>query len=677
MRLFDLIGIGLKTPPRDTCRWLLRHIKARRAAKQLPAWERWLGGRSLAGSMGQRDLASALRLLDTSNPFPGLKDKARVRATVSEEAHRRLKERAQKAMRLEVDFLGSGPIKLRRPIDWTVDFKSGTRWSMSASRRLPVNELDRPSDIKVPWELSRLQWLLPVAQLHVLDGERSTAAFTRDIIDDWIAANPVCRGPNWICAMDVALRAVSMLWIFYACREAEPWRDTSFRERFLKSLVLHGRFIELNLEFADVNGNHLAADLCGLALIGMALGGEGIAERWVDKSWSLLCEQLPEQVPDDGVCREASLPYHRLVAELFALPALGRIATGRRVDDAYKERLAAMADFTYAATRPGGEVPVWGDADDGRALPLGTQAMNDHRYLGDLLCRLERADHAHTYDETLWWRGVGSGTNETKRTHRKAFPHAGVYILGDGDDHVFVDAGPVGMRGRGGHGHNDCLSFEASLAGTRLIVDPGSYLYTADMNARNKFRSTHAHNTPEIDQAEINRFISPRALWRLHDDAQPTIRTWRTTDTADVLIASHSGYTRLASPVTPVRTFLLDKSTHRLVITDRFEGDGPHAVRTKFTFAPDLTIEEISADTLRLTGKNDCFLMVCIGSGIERTLAAARISPAYGILQETTAVTFSSHGDPGERQIVLLPEATAPSDLIGWLHDFREILTDT
>ncbi len=30
-------------------------------------------------------------------------------------------------------------------------------------------------------------------------------------------------------------------------------------------------------------------------------------------------------------------------------------------------------------------------------------------------------------------------------------------------DHVFIDCGPLGLAGRGGHGHNDCLAFEAVL----------------------------------------------------------------------------------------------------------------------------------------------------------------------------------------------------------------------
>ena len=42
-----------------------------------------------------------------------------------------------------------------------------------------------------------------------------------------------------------------------------------------------------------------------------------------------------------------------------------------------------------------------------------------------------------------------------------SFENAGIYILRGNLDHVFIDCGPIGFGGRGGHGHNDCLSFEA------------------------------------------------------------------------------------------------------------------------------------------------------------------------------------------------------------------------
>ena len=54
------------------------------------------------------------------------------------------------------------------PIDWQVDFKSGYRWSESCwSQDVSVGHLPGV-DIKVPWELARLQHLPQIAIAYAL-----------------------------------------------------------------------------------------------------------------------------------------------------------------------------------------------------------------------------------------------------------------------------------------------------------------------------------------------------------------------------------------------------------------------------------------------------------------------------------------------------------------------------
>lgn len=669
MRVFDMIRIGSRKPPHVILRWVLRKLKSRRTAKFLPRWQQKLGSASIASALQADSFEQLLRDIESANPFPGLSSPQAIRNNLSEEQKRIVKKRAHQAMALEIDLLGSGPISIGPSIDWTRDYKSNTRWPMAPSHTLTVNEPDQPSDIKFPWELSRLQWLLPVAQSYVITQDENEAEFARRIVDDWMITNPVCTGPNWMCAMDVALRSISIIWIFHACKNSKTWRDTRFRERLVKNLVIHGKFIEGNLEYADVNGNHLTADLAGLTIIGIALGGRGIARPWVEKSWQLLCEEFRLQVPPDGVCREASAPYHRLVAELFAIPAVARQNVGLPVDDAYIQRLKFMARFIQAATGPDGQIPIWGDADDGRALPLGTQFLNDHRYMAEILISLVQTPASPKHDETLWWLGVGT-SNETEvgDFESQAFKDAGVYILRHMNNHVFVDAGPVGMAGRGGHGHNDCLSFNASLNGQSLIVDPGAYVYTADMEARNYFRSTCAHNTPMVDDQEINRFVRPEYLWLLHDDAKPEIRHWSTTADIDLLVASHSGYQRLAEPVTPVRGIMLEHSSQRLFIADGFEGTGNHDVKVPYTFAPGCVVEQTGPGVWHITSDGKSFSMVASSpDDWEGKIGEGFYSPSYGIRQKTTSLTFSRTGSLKPLAIALMTTDRLPPDPVYWL----------
>ncbi len=69
------------------------------------------------------------------------------------------------------------------------------------------------------------------------------------------------------------------------------------------------------------------------------------------------------------------------------------------------------------------------------------------------------------------------------------------------------NAGGAGLKGRGSHGHNDALSIEVSACGSPFIVDPGTYVYTADLHQRHQFRSTAYHSTVEIDGLEQNSTV--------------------------------------------------------------------------------------------------------------------------------------------------------------------------
>ena len=567
--------------------------------------------------------------------------------------------RADKAIKREVCFLGSGNVKLGNPIQWNEDFKSGATWPMRPGLNLDLLELHRNSDIKVPWELSRLQWVLPVGQAYMIERNESFAEKARYIIEEWIELNPVCLGPNWACPMDVAIRAISIVWLFGAFCKSQAWANPEFQNKLLVQFYLHAKFIERNLEWADITGNHLTSNLTGLVIISLFLGYQGEAAVWGERAWNLLVQEFPIQVPNDGVSREASVHYHRLITELFLLPALARQTHGLPVPDSYWKKLRKMGKFVHTYTMPNGNAPNWGDADDGRALPLGTQPLNDHQYLTEILSSLNESPAKPVHDETFWWLGAGNATTPPhSEPSSYAFVDSGVYIFRENLDYVFIDAGPVGMGGRGGHGHNDCLSFEASLGGIPIISDSGCYVYTSSWKERNYFRSTSSHNTPKIDQEEINRIPRWDWLWYMENDAKPEIRYYTTAPDRDLLVAAHSGYHRLLSPVTPIRLFALDKHTHSLIVSDDFEGNSEHFVQIPFHLSVGTSIAKKENGIWELvTISGTVFTFIC--SSPEKWESSIRdgwISPSYGIKQKAKILIFERNGFLEPLTIAIFPK---------------------
>lgn len=562
-----------------------------------------------------------------------------------------------------VDLLGSGPVTLPRPIDWHRDFRSGHDWPPRFWRSIEYTNPGRPSDVKVPWELSRLQWLLPCGQAYLLTGDETHALTAREVLDEWTAANPYAASVNWAVTMEVAIRILTWTWLFGALGASDAWSDRGFRSRFLRALYLHGDFTSRNLERSDVNGNHFTADLAGLTVAGLLFG----RSAWADVGWDGLCEEVPRQVHPDGVDFEASTAYHRLVAELFLLPALYREQLGLPVPAAYRERVTAMARFTAAYTRPDGTAPAWGDADDARALPFGGAPPNDHRHLlGVVGAAWDVADvrlrFSGSRGETSWLLGPAAAASlpdAAAEAAPAAFADAGVYILASARDHVLVDCGPVGLAGRGGHGHNDCLGFDAVLDGAHVAVDPGSYVYTASWEWRNRFRSTFAHNTPAVD-GEEQATLDPQLLWSLGAEATPEVREFDAA--ARRFVGAHRGYLRLSPGVLVVRAFELDPARHRLTVTDRFEGDGEHSLAVPLQLPAGATAEDKGPGAVDVRIGSRRFT-VRFGPVDDWALAieAAWVSPSYGVRHEAPRLRWTRSGPLVELHLEIEPaDGSAP-----------------
>ncbi|ODS23476.1 hypothetical protein AB835_08560 [Candidatus Endobugula sertula] len=561
---------------------------------------------------------------------------------------------ADKVMQGEVSLLGSGDIQLG-DIHWSLDYKTGISWPDNYFIDISTHDLDRPSDVKFPWELSRLQWLIPVAQAWVLTKEDRYASYAKKILESWIDNNRFAYGVNWTCTMEPAMRVFVWTWFYHVFADAVSWQDKEFRFSFLRCLYLHLKFISHHIEITDINGNHLIADVSALVIGGIFFSGNFSnsnkleLDTWSRLGWKILNHELPLQIYKDGVDFEASTAYHRLVCELYVIAALYYQQGGGLVSEVYQQTMLKMADYIAAYTKPDGRAPLVGDADDARVLPLGSQHINDHRYLavviGSIWSKSElTANWQQSGSECLWWLSDSPESSvEISPIGSTAFTISGNYIMRSGSDYVFIDCGPIGLANRGGHGHNDLLSFEATLNGVNLITDSGSYVYTADYKQRNKFRSTSSHNTPLIAGEEINRFISPRNLWFLHGDAQPNVLYWHDNETNTCFRGSHTGYQRLIPPVSPIRSMALDKIQHTLVWKDTFSASVGHSVTIPLQLVPGVTVSQTQAGVLLLEAEGKQFVLEWLElANWEYCIVNDFVATSYGQKTEAPKILWES-----------------------------------
>ena len=528
-------------------------------------------------------------------------------AALDVEAARRLIARADAVRAHRFDLLGSGPTDLGVEIDWQRDFKSGRSWPLEHISRVPISFADA-SDIKVPWELSRFQHAPVLAAAWRVSGQRAYLDELGAQLTHWIDHNPVEFGANWLVTMDVAIRAANWVAALSLCAEGaagEPWF-----ERALSSLLLHGRFIRSHLEHADVRGNHYLSDVVGLLPVAALFSASREGGRWVDWAVRELVTEMEHQVRPDGCDHEASISYHRLVCEEFVCGTQAAEAlTPGRLPPSHHERLERMLHFVTDYTRPDGLAPQIGDADDGRFLPLGDYGSDPRSHL-----------HLHRQ----------AGASKPSRVARHAAYRAGgYYVMRSGELYAIVRCGDTGLGGRGGHSHNDQLSFELASGREPLVIDPGAYLYTADPAARNEFRSTAFHSTLRIGGAEQNDL--DRDLFALPDRTRAEALQWLPRAAGATFVGRHHGFEALDPPALHTRRFELDGTRTTLTIVDTVETAAEHDLEWTFPLAPcraraDRGMAQAEFETSRLLVE---------AKGLDFTVERGWYSPSYGVRVRT------------------------------------------
>jgi len=484
-------------------------------------------------------------------------------------------------------------------IEWNRDPLSGFNWPLDYHGDMSLVRNDG-SDARVIWELNRLAHFITLGRAYVItNDERMSKEFFRQL-EDWRTQNPVARGVNWNCAMEVALRAMNLLAAFTLFLRAPQMDELTLKE-FLRIFDSHGAHIKRNLEFSNIaTSNHYLADVTGLLWIGVMLPELQAAGELREFGLRELLSEMDKQTLPDGADYEASTGYHRLKVELYLYSVVLCHLNGIEIADKYWAKLRAMLSYMAAYLRPDGCAPLIGDTDSGQVLPIVRRAADDHGYLLAMGAAIFHEPRFETPseevpEELLWILGE-QGVRDYRSLpdgsmpESQSFPDAGIYQLRQDDLYLLFNASDAGVNGRGSHGHNDALSMEVSAGGVLFIVDPGTYLYTADLHERHLFRSTAYHSTVQVDGHEKNT-TEQSMPFIIGNEARPRVLKWESDTETDLVVAEHYGYQRLSQPVSHRRSVRFDKRRRFWLIEDELTGAGTHDFSFRFHFAPGLETE--------------------------------------------------------------------------------------
>jgi len=598
--------------------------------------------------------------------WPGAADRSWLEAASRRwpELHARASAQAADAASGRFDLLGSGPTSLldqEGRIRWHDDFKAGVTFPRDTLYLdVPITLEDEGSDIKVPWELSRFQHVFAFLWTNP---DRYGKVFV-DQWRDWEASNPVGRGVNWACTMDVALRAISWTAALAGWGHTLDYRTL---RSVGASLATHGHFIRDNLEWAgDARTNHYFTDIVGLAVLGAVLHHYPPAPSWSEFAARELRREITEQFALDGFSKEGSTAYHRLLVELAILGAAACKVSGQALGETCRTRLLEACRALDILTGASDACPLVGDNDSGRVMPMAARQDADMRYvsaLGATVLGAERPGSVCASPELALLCGPAvleacdaSDTGESARSTGCALVDGGLFVLGDARDRVLIRCGPLTYLPVGGHQHLDQLSIAVTVSGRGFIVDSGQYCYSTYPDRRNHYRSTGAHNTVEVDgQSQCRVFTSGRMIYSVIHEAKPCCDAFSVTDTGAYFAGRHGGYRRLRGGGDHERTVTYEAAPGRWIIEDRLALQGPHTCIWRFHLHPGVRAARRGDGWLLERDHVALELRWSSPSPPVGQLEPSTYSPAYGVETSSSVLVFTNSGTgPFEARFELL-----------------------
>lgn len=417
------------------------------------------------------------------------------------------------------------------PPEWLANPFTGQRMLGTDREWWQIPDFDPAiGDIKSIWELSRMDWVLALAQ-QARKSDTAALARLNDWLADWCKGNPPYRGPNWKCGQEASIRVMNLAMaalILGQVREATSG---------LRDLVrLHLLRIEPTLEYAMAqDNNHGTSEAAALFIGGSWLNALGVAEgeRWQRTGRRWLENRAARLISVDGTFSQYSLNYHRVLLDTLCMVEVWRRQLELSPFSArWYERTKAATHWLHQMINPvNGDGPNLGANDGARLLQLTDSAYRDYRPSVQLAMALFAEERAYssegTWNHPLKWLGVALPDTVAPQLSSNVADEGGFVTLRRGAAMAMLHYPRFRFR----PSQADALHLDLWLTGENLLRDAGSYSYNAEPQWLNYFGGTISHNTVQFDDHDqmprLSRFLfgdwlKTLSIDPLRDEAQAT-----------------------------------------------------------------------------------------------------------------------------------------------------------
>jgi hypothetical protein len=533
--------------------------------------------------------------------------------------------------------------------DWHAALDGPERWPALPWWQIDIRSSARLGDVKWVWELGRHRHLVVLARAAAIEPEGPWVDVLEQQLTSWLDANPFEIGIHWYSNLEIALRAIAWVQVLgLAGSQLSP----ALARRLHATLHHAGRHLLADIPYSvsTMRNNHLLGDALGLSVLGRCFPDDRRASRWRAAGDRLFDRQLRVQLHDDGSMLEDSVSYHRFVLEMLAVRAM--------LGEASDETLAGLANSAELLVRLGaldGEVPRYGDGDEGRVLVAspspnvhaGTDGAGGARgvdgatdlagsiHAARLLAHArgnERAAPVPTsfvaaLDEVAWYVPTATVTMAAGDGSDGSVAEVGGRPVGGGVARAAAGPFTVWLKAGGdwSHSHADLCSTTIRLDGGWVIGDPGTGTYNGPPEQRDYFRTSIAHSVLRIDGLDQ---LEPHRAFRWRHPAVGAVGDPITmADGSTVMWGWHGSYRRLVPSRRVTRAVVLDAAGTAVTVADWIEGPPGIPFALSLPLAPGATYDD---GRLRLSARRSLTLSVVSEAEIALTTHEGESDPFDG-----------------------------------------------
>jgi len=359
-----------------------------------------------------------------------------------------------------------------------IDNSNEKKWFYLA---LPKNK-----DIKIIWEINRLQFLPQMAISFLKTKDHELLKKIEKIIKEWNTKNPYDIGINWYSNLEVAIRSISLLLTYILLYDYIKSKEIE------ELLYKHGFHVYKDIGYTQncIPNNHLIGEATSLYLLGNIINTKR-SKRWISKSKKILLE-YSNFLRDDGTFKEASLSYHRFVLQMYMLVYLfSNKFKDKFIQNIFENKLKSAVEFFKSIEKTDRTYPQFGDWDDGVYYKFDPYKVTDFHQFVDTLSYFFTKNNP-TIDnkilESIFGKIDIHNNLNPKNYHVFEQGKYGIYK----NDRIYLF---INNQEQLFHSHSDGLSVELCINGKDILTDSGTYNYNLDKSLRSYFRSTRAHNT--------------------------------------------------------------------------------------------------------------------------------------------------------------------------------------